>query len=342
MKKTTLMILAVLAGSTAAFAAPSTVMKPAEGAKVARMDPALDRLVAPGAKIEKVATGFVFIEGPMWHDGAVWFSDLRGNKMYKVTPDGKVTMQIDHSGGLQTFPAGANGGSNAMVVDKDGTVLMDQHGMRRIVRLDKNLKMTPFLEKYEGKRLNSPNDMVFAPDGALWITDPPYGFFDPRTPNADIDKAKGKELPFNAVFRYKDGKLTAAITNLPRPNGIAFSPDGKKLYVSNTENPMQIHVYDVSADGKVSNDRIFADVNKEKGDGVTDGLRVDSMGDVWASGPGGIHIFNPAGKLLGQIQLPEVAANLTFGGPDRKTVYIMGSTSLYRLPVLVAGEKPLY
>jgi gluconolactonase len=346
LKKIALLMLAALAapwaGSTLALAAPITVNAPAPGTKIARLDPALDKLIAPGTAIRKLATGFVFVEGPLWHDGALWFSDLRGNRMYKATPDGKITMLIDHAGGLQSFPAGANGGSNAMVEDRDGTVLMNQHGARRIVRIGKDLKITPFLEKYQGKRLNSPNDLIFGPDGALWITDPPYGFFDPARPNADLDKAKGKEIPFNGVYRYKDGKLTAAITNLTRPNGIGFSPDGRKLYVSNTEPAMQIHVYDVAPDGKLSNDRIFADLTKAKGEGVPDGLRIDAMGNIWASGPGGIRIFNPAGKLLGQIQLPEVAANVTFGGPDRKTVYIMGSTSIYTFPALVAGEQPRY
>jgi gluconolactonase len=325
-----------------AAAAPVAVMKPDPAAKVVRMDPAMDSIIAPGTPIEKIATGFVFVEGPMWRNGALWFSDLRGNKMYSVTPDGKIKVMLDHAGGLDSFPAGSNMGSNAMVPDKDGTVLMNQHGARRIVRLDANMHITPFLDKYNGKRLNSPNDLVFANDGALWITDPPYTFFDPSNPNKDLDKDPAKEVPFNAVWRYKDGKLTPVITDLPRPNGVGFSPDGKVLYISNTEPQALLLRYDVGPDGKLSNRKVIADLTKDKGIGVPDGLKVDSKGDLWASGQGGFRIFSPEGKLLGQIQLPEVAANLAFAGDDAKTAYIMASTSVYRIKLGVAGEKPLY
>ena len=325
-----------------ATAAPVGKVEPVPAAKIVRSDPALDAVIAPGAKIERMATGFVFVEGPMWRKGALWFSDLRGNKMYSVSPDGKLTMLLDHAGGLQSFAAGANKGSNAMVTDKDGTVLMNQHGARRIVRLDGAMHMTTFLEKYDGKQLNSPNDLVFAADGSLWITDPPYTFFDPSNPNKDLDKDPAKQVPFNAVWRYKDGKLTPMITDLPRPNGIGFSPDGKTLYISNTEPQALLLKYDVGADGKLSNRKVIADPTTEPGIGVPDGLKVDSQGNLWASGQGGIRIFSPQGKLLGQIQLPEVAANVAWGGPDLKTAYIMGSTSVYRLQSKVPGEKPLY
>jgi gluconolactonase len=203
------------------------------------------------------------------------------------------------------------------------------------------MHVTPFIDKYQGKRLNSPNDLTFAPDGALWFTDPPYGLFDPSHPNKDIDKDPAKQLKFNGVFRYKDGKLAAVITDLSRPNGIDFTADGKTLYISNSENTPAIHRYNVAADGSLSGHKVFADLSKEKGDGVPDGLRVDSKGDVWATGPGGIRIFSPAGKLLGQIQLPEVAANITWGD-DMKSAYIMGSTSVYRIRLLVAGKPALY
>jgi gluconolactonase len=329
-------------GASAVVAEPIGKVELAPGARISRLDPALETVVAPNAKIERVATGLQFVEGPMWRKGALWFSDLHANKMYMVTPDGKLTVLLDHAGGLDSFAPGANKGSNAMVTDKDGTVLMNQHGARRIVRLDDQMHITPFLEKYEGKRLNSPNDLVFAPDGALWITDPPYTFFDPTHPEMDLDKNPAKELRFNAVWRYKDGTLTPAITDLPRPNGIGFSPDGKTLYISNTEPQALILKYDVGADGKLSNRKIVADLSKTKGIGVPDGLKVDSQGDLWATGQGGIRIFSADGKVLGQIILPEVASNLAWGGADRKTVYIMASTNVYRIPLKIAGEKPLY
>src|ERR1700722_4254486 len=185
-----LTLLALQSFGGSAEAAAVSVMKPAVGAEIVRFAPALDAIIAPGTAIEKMASGFVFIEGPMWHNGGLWFSDLRGNKMYRLTADGKLTVQLSQAGGLpddQVIGKG-NKGSNAMVPDKDGTVLMEQHGARRIVRLGPHINPPVFLDKANGKRFNSPNDMVFASDGALWITDPPYGFFDPAKPNADLDK----------------------------------------------------------------------------------------------------------------------------------------------------------
>jgi gluconolactonase len=311
-------------------------------AKVIRRSPALDAIVAPDVKIERVAKGFVFTEGPMWHQGALWFSDLRGNKMYSLSADGKLRVMLEKAGGLDSFPAGANGGSNAMAADKDGTVLMMQHGVRRIVRLDDKLAMTPFLTAYEGKQFNSPNDLVFSPDGALYFTDPPYGLFNPATPNADLDKNSRRAIAFNGVYRYKDGKVTAVITDLKRPNGLAFSPDGKTLYVANSENPSAYYRYDVKPDGSVGPRQLFADLSKESGDGVPDGLKVDSQGNVWASGQGGFRIYSPKGEALGQITFPEVAANLAWGGADGKTAYFTASTSIYRIAMKIPGNLPLH
>src|SRR5579871_2193363 len=165
------------------------------GAEVIKLDPSLDSVIAPGTKIERVATGFKFVEGPMWHKDRLWFSDLVGNKLYAVSRDGKVQMLLDHSGGLDSFPPGAYMGSNAMVADKDGSVLLIEQGGRKIVKLKKNLSKTPLLDKFENKRLNSPNDLVFAPDGSLWFTNPPFGL---QKQNDD----PAKELPFNGVYRY--------------------------------------------------------------------------------------------------------------------------------------------
>ena len=317
--------------------AASTAQTPDVKPGVSGLDPALDAVIAPGAEPKKIAGGFNFDEGPMWRKGELWFSDLRGNKMYKVSPEGTVTMLLDKAGGLDKIPDGAYQGSNAMATDKDGSVLLLQHGLRRVVRLDDKMNQTPVLEKYQGKRLNSPNDLVFSKDGALWITDPPYGLL-----GQDQDPAK--ELKFNPVWRYKNGVLKPAITDLPRPNGIGFSPDGKTLYISNSD-PMFLNSYSVSAGGKLGKAKrviTYDKVNGQMPPDVPDGLKVDSAGNIWTSGPGGIRIISPKGKVLGQIKLPEVAANLAFGGPDLKTAYILGSTSVYTLPIKVAGEKPLY
>jgi len=306
--------------------------------QVVRIDPALDALIAPGTPIEKVATGFMFTEGPMGHEGRLWFSDVVGNRMYAMTPDGKVTLMIERSGGLDNPPAaGKFIGSNAMATDKDGSVLMEQHGVRRIARLQGDspgqIKMTTVLDKFEGKRFNSPNDLVFAPDGTLWFTDPPYGL-------AGGDQDPAKKLKFNGVFRYAHGKLTAAIQDLTRPNGIGLTADGKTLYISNSGPDMYVVKYQVAPDGTVSNPVKVISYPGTAPD-VPDGLKLDSADNLWTTGPGGIRIISPAGKVLGQIKLPEVAANLAWAD-DGTTLYITASTSIYRLKVKTPGKMPLY
>jgi gluconolactonase len=303
------------------------------GSAIDRLDPALDTIIAPNTKIDRVATGFKFLEGPMWHMGRLWFSDLVGNKLYAVSPDGKVEMLMDHSGGLDSVPPGAYMGSNAMVTDKVHSVLLIQHGKRRIARLDRNLTASTFLDRFENKRLNSPNDLVFAPDGSLWFTDPPFGL-----PKQNNDPAK--ELPFNGVYRYANGKLIAVIKDLPMPNGIGFSADGKTLYVSNSGPKMGVQKYSVSSSGEVTGGTSLISYPGSAPD-VPDGLKIDSAGNVWTTGPGGIRIITPSGKVLGQIKLPEVAANLAWA-EDGKTLYITASTSVYRLKTLMKGALPLY
>ena len=305
-------------------------------ASVVRLDPGLDAVIAPDTPIERVATGFNFTEGPMWREGRLWFSDVRGNKVRTVTPDGHVEVLIDASGGAENPPPDSGLQPNAMVTDQDGSVLLiQQGGGRQIVRLDNQYRMHPFLQTYAGKRLNSPNDLVFAPDGALWFTDPPFGL-----PGMDHDPQK--ELPFNGVFRYAHGKLTAAITDMTLPNGIGFSPDGKTLYVSNYGPQMYVRAYDVGPGGMLSHVRNLIEyADHSSGKGSPDGLKVDMAGNIWSTGPGGIRIITPQGKVLGQITLPEVAANIAFADAG-KTAYITASTSIYRLKVAGTGEMPLY
>lgn len=327
--------------STAVVPPPVAKVEVAKGASITRSDKAMDAIIAPGAKIEKLAGGFVFNEGPAWHKGEMWFSDLRGNKVYSITPGGKLTMRLDHAGGVDSFDTRYFRGSNAMVNTPDGSLLLEQHSAHRIVKLDDAMRATSFIDKYNGKPLNSPNDMVFAADGALWFTDPPYYFNDPVAGMTDATKVKGTQKT-NNVYRYKDGKLTAVITDLLRPNGLGFSPDGKTFYVDNTEPKSQLYRYDVKPDGTVANKKLMADWTAEKGDGVADGLKIDSQGNIWCTGEGGIRIVSPAGKVLGQIVLPEVAANLAFGGDDMKSLYITASTGVYRIPLLIAGERPMY
>src|SRR4051812_18363254 len=218
--------------------------------RIERLDPALDALIAPGTQIERVATGFKFTEGPMWREGRLWFSDLQADKVFAVAPDGKVQMLIEHAGGLNPFPPDSYLGSNAMVTDKDGSVLLIQQGGRKIVRLDAKLQLTTVVDKYQGKKLNSPNDLVFAKDGSLWFTDPPFGL-------QGMDKDPAKELSFNGVYRFANGKLEAIIKDLTLPNGLAFSPDGKTLYVANYGPERFVKAYDVGAGGAVTNARVL-------------------------------------------------------------------------------------
>jgi gluconolactonase len=318
------------------MAASQTTTSPDSGSMyVLRLDPALDAIIAPGTKIERVATGFTFTEGPMWREGRLWFSDVRGDKLRAVTPDGHVQLLLDNSGGVKDKTSGVDQGSDGMAPGPDGWVYVCQQGGRKVVRLDDQMHEEVVVDSYQGKKLNSPNDIVFVRDGSFWFTDPPYGL-------KGMDKSPDKELPFNAVFRYDHGRLTPEITDLTIPNGIGFSPDGKILYVSNSGPEMFVKAYDVAPGGKLSNGHILISYpDKSSGPGIPDGLKVDTAGNLWTTGPGGIRIVTPQGKVLGQIKLPEVAANLGFAN-DGYTLYITASTSIYRLRLKTPGQMPLY
>src|ERR1035438_5503148 len=215
--------------------APAPVAESHGVGSIVRLDPAFDSIVPKDAIIEKVGGGFQFTEGPLWRpDGqGLWFSGLAGSLVRSITPAGQVEVLIQNSGGQSSAPAGSFIGSNAMVADKDGFVLLCQHPNQRIVRVAKDLTMTPFLEKYQGKRFNSPNDLVYTSGGALYFTDPPYGLL-----KQDDDPAK--ELKFNGVFRYAGGKLQVVVNDLTRPNGLAFSPDEKTFYVANSDDKNKV------------------------------------------------------------------------------------------------------
>ena len=305
--------------------------------RIVRMDPAFDQLVPKDAQIEKVAGGFTFIEGPLWRpSGALWFSDVVGNVVRQWTPDGTVT-EILRPGGYDgnSLPAGGFNGPNGMTADKDGAVLLCQHGNRRIVRIDKERKVSTLVDRFEGKKLNSPNDLVFRSDGSLFFTDPPYGL-----PKADDDPAK--ELNFNGVYCLAGGKLQVIINDLTRPNGIALSPDEKTLYVANSDEKRKVWMrYDLAANGTVSNPKEIANVTEEKEDGLPDGMKVDSLGNIYATGPGGVWVFSPDGKHLGTIKPLETPANCGWG-EDGKTLFMTARTGLYRIKLAVAGQKLVY
>ena len=333
-----LTLIAVLITMACSTAPPPAPKKPVTLGSIERLDPAFDELVPKDAQLEKLADDFTFIEGPLWRpSGVLWFSDVVGNVVRQWSPDGKVTEILNPGGydGKGNLPAGGYNGPNGMTADKDGAVLLCQHGFRRIVRISKGMKITTVVDRYQGKRLNSPNDVVYRSDGAFYFTDPPYGL-----PKGDDDPAK--ELKFNGVFRVANGKPQPVVKDLSRPNGIAISPDQKTLYIGNSDEKHRIWMaYDIADNGTVSNGRVFADVTNEKDAGVPDGMKVDSQGNIWASGPAGIWVFSPAGKHLGTIKMPEIPANCNWGD-DWKSLYITARTSLYRIKLSVAGEKQLY
>jgi gluconolactonase len=304
---------------------------------ITRLDPSFDRLVPVDARIEKVADGFTFIEGPLWRpSGALWFSDVVGNVVRQWSPDGKV-VELLRPGGYDGnhLPAGGFVGPNGMTAGPNGEVLLCQHGNRRIARISSDMRVTTLVDTFEGKKLNAPNDLVFRSDGTLFFTDPPYGL-----PRQDDDPAK--ELPFNGVFKLKDGKLDAIITDLTRPNGIAFSPDEKTLYVSNSDDKRKIWMrYDVAADGSVSNGRVLFDATAHKAGGVPDGMKIDVQGNIWATGPSAVYVFSPEGMHLGSIVPAEDPANCGWGD-DGRTLYITAETGLYRIKTSVMGQRLVY
>jgi gluconolactonase len=341
MMKSTFAIAATLlmAGcSTAPTPAPAPAPeKTAAVGSITRLDPAFDTLVPKDAQIEKLAGGFTFTEGPLWRpSGVLWFSDVVGNVVRQWSPDGKVT-EILKPGGYDgnSLPVGGFNGPNGSTSAKDGDVLLCQHGNRRIVRIGKDMQVTTLVDKFEGKKFNSPNDLVYRSDGTLYFTDPPYGL-----PKDDSDPAK--ELSFNGVFKLANGKLQVVIKDLTRPNGIALSPDEKTLYIANSDEKHKVWMrYDVAADGTVGNGKLFADVTAEKEDGLPDGMKVDSQGNIYGSGPGGVWVFSPDGKHLGTIKPPETPANCAWGD-DGKSLYITARTGLYRIKLSVAGQKLVY
>jgi gluconolactonase len=304
---------------------------------ILRLDPALDTLVPPHAAVEKVAGGFTFIEGPLWRPpGALWFSDVVGNVVRQWSPDGRV-VELLRPGGYDgtSLPAGGFIGPNGMTAGPDGEVLLCQHGNRRIVRISRDMRVTTLVDNFEGRRLNAPNDLVFRSDGTLYFTDPPYGL-----PRQDDDPAK--ELPFNGVFKLSQGTLEVLVKDLSRPNGIAFSPDEKTLYVSNSDEKRKIWMrYDVAASGTVSNGRVFFDATGHNAAGVPDGMKIDVQGNVWATGPSAVYVFSPDGRHLGTITPPEDPANCGWGD-DGRSLYITAETGLYRIKTSVMGQRLVY
>jgi gluconolactonase len=306
------------------------------GGSIVRLDPALDAIVPKNAGIEKLADGFQFTEGPVWHpDGYLLFSDPNANTIYRWSPEGAVSVYRSKSG-YSGFDIGAyrQPGSNGLTLDRNGLLTINEHGNRRVTRLERPGNITVLADRYQGKRLNSPNDLVYRSDGSLYFTDPPFGlpraFDDPR-----------KELPFSGVYLWRDGKLTLLTSELSGPNGIAFSPDERHLYVSNWDLKRKVLMrYDVKPDGTLANGRAFYDFTSEPEEVALDGVKVDQRGNVYVSAPRGVWILSPEGKALGRIELPEHDANFAWGDEDARGLYLTASTGLYRVRVTVPGIRP--
>ena len=303
---------------------------------VERLDPAFDALVPADAKVEKLAEGFLWSEGPTWFQDSVVFSDVQDNVIYQWKPgESAVTVFMKPSGLLNPVPGLRQPGSNGLAVDADGRLLMCQQGERRVARMEKNGVQTAIATKFDGKRFNSPNDLAIRKNGEVYFTDPPYGL-------ATFNDSPLKELPHNGVYRVDPkGAVTLLIPDLKWPNGIAFSPDEKTLYVAVSDpGDPRIMAYDVQSDGTVANARTFFDAKPLRGQartGTCDGLKVDAQGNVWATGPGGILVLNPAGKHLGSILTNQLTANCGWGDDDGGTLYVTAHMFLLRLRTATKG-----
>src|SRR5438874_448547 len=316
------------------------VITPSEvNIEVIRKDPAIDAIVPPNPKIFKIAEGFKFTEGPVWDrkGGYLLFSDPNKNTIYKYSPEGngQLTVFREKSGyeGADIAEYGQPG-SNGLTFDREGRLTINQHGNRRVVRLESDGKLVVLADKFEGKRLNSPNDLVYRSDGTLYFTDPPFGlpkfFDDPR-----------KELPFSGVFAVKDGNLKLVTKDFTGPNGIAFSPDEKYLYVGDWDEKKKVVMrYEVQPDGSVRNGKFCFDMTKALVEDAIDGMKIDKAGNLYVSGPGGLWIISPQGKHLGTIIPPKHPHNFAWGDTDGKTLYLCAKSGLYRMKLNMEGVRP--
>jgi gluconolactonase len=291
--------------------------KPLNKFELAAESPKFWNLIDRDAKLTKVAGDFGFTEGPVWdRSGFLYVSDETQNKIYRVYPDGRKEAVI------------SLGDPDGNTFDTQGRLVDCASVLRAIIRVTPDGQYTTLADRFEGHRFNSPNDVVIGPDGAIYFTDP----------TLDLPKGEKQETPFQGVYRLgDDGDVKLLIRDMSQPNGIAFSPDGKRLYVDDSEQK-NIRVFDFSPDARVSNGRVFAE---EKGEGgVPDGIRVDSKGNLYVTGPRGIWVWDPQGTHLGTIVVPEQPANLGWGDKDNQTLYLTATTSVYKIRTKAHGFIP--
>ena len=294
----------------------------AQNARAFKLEPLSPKfwdLVDRDANLQTVATGFGFTEGPMWDPaGFLYVSDETINKIFRIYPNGKKEEVI------------ALGDPDGNTFDRRHRLIDCASVLRAIIEVTPDGKYKILADRYEGKKLNSPNDVIVGPDGAIYFTDP----------TLDLVAGEKQELPFQGVFRLDEsGKLRLLTKDLIQPNGLAFSPDGKHFYVDDDEK-RNIRVYDAAPDGTLSNGRVFGEEPGEKDDGVPDGIKVDKSGNLFVTGPKGIWVWDANGNHLGTIVLPEQPANLTWGEKDYRTLYITATTSVYRLAMKTQGYVP--
>ncbi len=345
-------LLALAAIGAVALCLDSNSLAFSQGpANVERLLAAADDIIPRDAVLQELTSGYAWTEGPIWiHEGYLLFADIPANNIHKLVMTGKVSVFLQPSGYQGSKPFGGHEpGSNGMTLDPGGRLTVAGHGQRDVYRIESlsDPKRTTILaDFYQGKRLNSPNDLVYKSDGALYFTDPPYGL-----PTQKDDDPR-KELKVNGVYRLahaseqkpgappQRGNLQMLVQDLPRPNGIVFSPDEKYLYVSNSEPRKFWMRYRVNADGSLEGGQVFYDATSDPRKGNPDGIKVDQAGNLYGAGPGGVWIFSPSGQHLATIVIPELVANLNWGGREGKSLFITASTSVYRIDLKIPGVHP--
>jgi gluconolactonase len=326
----------MMTAATANSQTPKTI------GSIERLDPEFDKLVPQGAVIEVLGAGFDWAEGCCWikERGFLVFSDIPPNKIMKWDPkSGMVSVfmeKVGYTGSAPFVSATPEPGTNGLMLDSEGRLVCCCHGDRVVKRIEKDGKFTILADKYDGKRFNSPNDLVYKSNGDLYFTDPPYGL-------PDREKDKTRELDWFGVYRLgKDGKVTLLTKEMTRPNGIGFSPDEKTLYVAQSDPEAAIwKAFPVKADGTLGDSRVIYDATKwvkEGRPGLPDGLAVDKQGHIWATGPGGVYCMTPEGKILGRLNTGERTANCKFGD-DGKTLFVCADMYICRVKTNVMGTN---